>query len=84
MTSFAHTYRQTYTKQSYSWGDLRTLRRGISYTCIIHPEHLAAINRGEDFTCEQGYLWKTSIENDLATLRHGNDNFTISLAELNA
>jgi hypothetical protein len=75
---------QTYTKQSYSWGDLRTLRRGISYTCIIHPENLAAINRGEDFTCEQGNRWKTIIENGIATLRYGSNAFTISLAELNA
>jgi hypothetical protein len=84
MTSFAHQYRQTYHKQSYSWGDLRTLRMGNVYTCIIHPEHLAAINRGEDFTCEQGYRWTTSIEKGIATLRHGNDMFTIPLAELNA
>ncbi len=75
---------QTYTKQSYSWGELRTLRMGNAYTCIIHPEHLAAINHGKDFTCEQGYRWKTSIDDGNVTLRHGNDGFAISLAELNA
>lgn len=75
---------QTYTKQSYSWGELRTLRMGNAYSCIIHPEHLPAINRGEDFTCEQGYRWKTNLDNGIFTLRHGNDIFTISLTELNA
>lgn len=84
MTSFAHKYRQTYHKQSCSWGELRTLRMGNAYTCIIHPGHLVAINRGEDFTCEQGYRWNTSIDNGIVTLRHGNDDFTIPLAELNA
>ena len=84
MTAFAHKYRQTYHKQSYSWGELRTLRMGNAYTCIIHPEHLAAINRGENFTCEQGYRWKTNLDNDNVTLRHGSNAFTISLAELNA
>ncbi len=75
---------QTYSKQSYGWGDLRVLRRGISYSCIIHPEHLAAINCGEDFTCEQGYLWITRIHEGIATLRNGSNIFTIPLAELNA
>ena len=76
--------RQTYSKQCYSWGDLRILRRGISYTCVIHPPHVEAINRGEDFTDEQGYRWKTAIEDGIATLRHGNNSFKIPLAELNA
>ena len=84
MTDWNRKYKQTYRKERYSWGELRTLRMGNAYTCIIHPEHLAAINRGEDFTCEQGCHWKTSIENGIATLRHGSNAFTISLAELNA
>jgi hypothetical protein len=84
MLASKHLLKQTYRKESYSWGDLRTLRMGNAYTCIIHPEHLAAINRGEDFTCEQGYRWKTSIENGIATLRHDSNAFTISLAKLNA
>lgn len=75
---------QTYSKQSYGWGDLRILRRGISYSCIINPEHLAAINRGENFTCEQGYLWITRIHDGVTTLRNGSNIFTIPLAELNA
>lgn len=84
MTSFTHNNRQTYRKQSYIWGELRTLRMGNAYTCIIHPEHLAAINRSEDFTCEQGFRWKTNIDNGIATLQNGSNAFTISLAELNA
>ena len=84
MLASKHLLKQTYRKESYSWGDLRRLRMGNAYTCIIHPEHLAAINRGEDFTCEQGFPWKTSINDGIVTLRHGNDDFTISLAELNA
>jgi hypothetical protein len=84
MLASKHLLKQIYRKESYSWGDLRTLRMGNAYTCIIHPEHLAAINRGEDFTCEQGYRWKTNIDGGIVTLRHGNDKFTISLAELNA
>ena len=84
MTAFTHNNRQTYHKQSYSWGKLRTLRMGNAYTCIIHPEHLAAINRSEDFTCEQGFWWKTSIDNGIVTLQSGGNVFTISLVELNA
>lgn len=84
MLASKHLLKQTYRKESYSWGDLRRLRMGNAYACIIHPEHLAAINRGEDFTCEQGYRWKTSIDDGIVTLRHGSNAFTISLAELNA
>ncbi len=84
MLTSKHLLKQTYRKESYSWGDLRRLRMGNAYTCIIHPEHLAAINRGEDFTCEQGYRWMTRIDDGVVTLRHGNDIFTIPLAELNA
>ena len=74
----------TYSKHSFSWGDLRVLRKGLAYCCVIHPEHLAAINRGEDFICEQGYRWRVGVDDAIVTLRHGNDVFTISLAELNA
>ena len=74
----------TYSKHSYSWGDLRILRKGLAYSCIIHPEHLAAINRGEGFTCEQGFPWSVAISDGLVTLRHGSDSFAIPLAELNA
>ena len=84
MTSFANKYRQTYHKQSYSWGDLRTLRMGNVYTCIIHPEHLAAINRGEAFTCEQGFRWSVAIDDGIVTLQHTSCVFSIPLAELNA
>lgn len=77
-------YTQTYQKRNYSWGALRVLRMGNAYACVIHPQHVEAINRGEDFTDEQRCRWKTSIENGIATLRHGNDSFKISLAELNA
>lgn len=77
-------YTQTYSKRTCNWGDLRVLRMGNAYTCVIHPENLEAINRGEDFTDEQSYRWKTSIEDGMVTLRHGNNIFKTSLTELNA
>jgi gluconate kinase len=76
--------KQTYTKRTYGWGDLRVLRMGNAFTCIIHPENLDALNRGEAFTDEQGCRWVPEIENDLVTLRSGNHRFNISLSELNA
>lgn len=76
--------RQTYSKRSYGWGDLRVLTMGSAYTCVIHPEHLEALNRGEAFTDEQGYRWVPEIQEDTVTLRNGTHDFTISLSELNA
>lgn len=76
--------RQTYSKRSYGWGDLRVLSMGNAYTCVIHPEHLAALNRGEAFTDEQGYRWVPEIQEGTVTLRNGTHDFTISLSELNA
>lgn len=84
MLATKHLLKQTYHKESYSWGDLRRLRMGNAYSCIIHPEHLAAINRGEGFTCEQGFRWSVSIDDGIVTLRHTSCIFTIPLAELNA
>ncbi len=74
----------TYKKQTYGWGDLRTLRKNNSYTCIIHPEHLEAINRGEAFTDEQGERWVPEIKDGIVTLTCGNYHFTIPLNQLNA
>lgn len=76
-------YTQTLHKRGRE-NQIRILRMGNAYTCVIHPENLEAINRGEDFTDEQRYRWNTSIENGEATLRHGNNIFKISLEELNA
>lgn len=76
-------YTQTLHKRG-SENQIRILRMGNAYTCVFHPENLEAINRGEDFTDEQRYRWKISIEDGIATLRHGNDVFRISLTELNA
>lgn len=73
-----------YSKRTYGWGDLRVLRKGSSYTCVIHPEHLEAINREEAFTDEQGMRWQPTIADGIVTLRHGNYNFTIPLTQLNA
>ena len=73
-----------YSKQTYSWGDLRVLRKGSSYTCVIHPEHLIAINRQEAFTDEQGMRWHPQIDGDAVTLRSGNYSFTMPLTQLNA
>ena len=80
MTSWTNKYKQTYSKRTYSWGDLRVLRMGIAYTCIIHPEHMEAINRGEAFTDEQGYRWETTIDDGVVTLKHNSSVFTITLA----
>ena len=84
MTSWTNKYKQTYSTKTYSWGDLRVLRMGNAYTCIIHPEHMEAINRGEAFTDEQGYRWETAIADGVVTLKHNSSVFTIPLAELNA
>ncbi len=84
MTDWNRKYKQTYRKECYSWGELRILRMGNAYTCIIHPEHLAAINRGEAFTCEQGFRWSVTINDGTVTLRHTSCVFSIPLAELNA
>jgi glutamyl/glutaminyl-tRNA synthetase len=84
MTHWNQKYKQTYRKEAYSWGELRILRMGNAYTCIIHPEHLAAINRGEAFTDEQGMRWSVSITDGIVTLCHTSYEFTIALAELNA
>jgi len=84
MLASKHLLKQTYRKESYSWGDLRRLRMGNAYTCVIHPEHLAAINRGESFTDEQGIRWSVSIADSIVTLRHTSCEFTIGIAELNA
>jgi len=84
MTSWTNKYKQTYSKRTYSWGDLRVLRMGNAYTCIIHPEHMEAINCGGAFTDEQGYRWETTIDGGIVTLKHNSSVFNISLAELNA
>ena len=83
MTSWTNKYKQTYSKRSYSWGDLRVLRMGNAYTCVIHPEHLEAINNGKPFTDEQGYRWEVTINDGIATLKYTSCVFTISLTELN-
>lgn len=75
--------RTHYDKRAYSWGDLRVLRKGISYTCVIHPEHLTAINRQEAFTDEQGMCWHPQIDGDVVTLQCGSYSFTIPLTQLN-
>lgn len=76
---------ENYTQTLHKRGsDVRVLRMGNAYTCVIHPENLEAINRSEDFTDEQRYRWQTSLDNGIATLRHGNNVFQISLTELNA
>lgn len=76
--------RATLTKRCYSWGEVRVLRKGNDYTCVIHPEHLEAINEGVAFTDEQGFCWKPVITDGIVTLKNGSSRFTISLAELNA
>lgn len=75
---------QTYSKRSYSWGDLRVLRMGNAFTCVIHPENLEAINRSEAFTDEQGIRWVPEINEGIVTLRSGGKTFTIPSSELNA
>ena len=75
---------QTYSKRTYSWGDLRVLRMGNAFTCVIHPEHLEAINRGEAFTDEQGIRWVPEISEGIVTLRNSGKSFTITSSELNA
>ncbi len=74
-------YTQTLHKRG---NNIRILRMGNAYTCVIHPKNLEAIHRGEDFTDEQRYRWKVIIEDGMVTLRHGNNIFKISLTELNA
>ena len=76
--------RTTLVKECYSWGELRVLRKSNDYTCVIHPEHLVAINEEKPFRDEQGYCWKPVITDGMVTLKNGNSRFTISLAELNA
>ncbi len=71
-------------KKTYGWGDLIVLTEGHSYTCIIHPEHLVAINREEAFTDEQGLHWQPQIMDGIVTLQSGSYSFTIPLAQLNA
>jgi hypothetical protein len=76
--------RTAYKKETYGWGDLRVLRKGASYTCVIHPEHMDAIYRQEPFTDEQGMRWQPEITDGLVTLTCGNYNFSIPLEQLNA
>ncbi len=76
--------RTTLSKKTYGWGDLIVLTEGHSYTCIIHPEHLVAINREEAFTDEQGLNWQPQITDGIVTLQSGSYSFTIPLAQLNA
>jgi hypothetical protein len=74
----------SYSKQTYSWGDLRILRKGNSYSCIIHPEHLAAINRQEAFTDEQNMRWQAKIADGVVNLKSGSHKFNIPLNQLNS
>ena len=73
-----------YSKKTYGWGDLRVLRKGNSYTCVIHPEHLEAIYRQEAFTDEQGHRWVPEIKDGTVTLTCGSHHFCIPLEQLNA
>lgn len=84
------TERQTYEKTSYSWGDLRYLRRGDSYGCVIHPACMAEIERAAaldittTFKDEQGMNWLVTVVDGIVRLRFGTYHFEITLAELRA
>lgn len=74
----------TLTKRSFSWGDVKVLKKSIHYTCVIHPEHLKAINEGKSFKDEQGCRWETQIKDGVVTLTNDGDTFTLPLEQLNA
>ena len=54
-------------KEKYSWGNLRVIYSGISFSVIIHPEHWAKIDSlksGEEITFrdETGKVWRCEFD----------------------
>jgi len=63
--------RVVFTKKKYSWGELRKIEKGHSFSVIIHPEHNELVQRvidGADdlntFVDEQNFEWNVSLKGD--------------------
>jgi hypothetical protein len=79
----------TVSVKTYSWGTLRIISRGISYSCIIHPEHWAVIESAPDgapvsFTDETGRRWRGTKQDGNLQLRSKSYWLSVPLSRLAA
>lgn len=47
---------------TYSWGRLSIIEKGIDCKVVIHPEHLETVREGGAFTDEQRIKWTVKVE----------------------
>ena len=72
--------------ETYSWGTLRTIRKGSSYTVVIHPEDAKKIaglyNGSVTFTDEQGITWTVSRLFDCLTFKSNRKSVSLHRDDL--
>lgn len=74
-------------KKEYSWGTLITIRKGIHYTAVLHPEHqkqILSLANGdcEHFTDEQGIKWEVTRNENVITLESGHRILSFDRSEI--
>jgi len=71
----------------YDWGTLRIVTRGISFSCVIHPEHaelIAALECGDtvEFTDEQNTRWQVDLDGEDLIFKSCNYAMTVKREKL--